>query len=219
MRPPNTLRHFAHLGRRLTVTISAVVVALTTAGLAQAADYPSQHWAYAQCYRTSLTSTWTVMSGVYMNRADGYPHTVYGTAIGTGAYFTGGTWTVIDSNSQQRLYHQVAVASWNSNRRAWDWTYGTWLRGWDYLGDGTSGLDSEVWDASRGMWIKTGYTGAGSPWDASYANGVLTGGIALQAGVKKYVYAHYIWGPIYNAAGQQSFKQYENYELLGSLDC
>ena len=210
------------MGVWLAAVLSLLILSLVATAVAQAAggSYPSQHWAYATCGRTSLTNTWTVMSGLYMNRADGFEART--TSVVGGGTTTSGGWMTPDparSYGPQRLYYQVIVATWNNTKGNWDWTYGTWLRGWDALGDGTSGLDSEVWDASRGRWIPTGYTGSGSPWDASYANGVLSTGIAVSGGIKMYVYAHYIWNPIYNGNGVQVFPRYETSELLGSLVC
>ena len=213
----------AQLAAGLTTALAALILLLATSGVAEASStYPSQHWAYAQCYRTSVTNTWTVMSGVYMNRADGYERAVYATTTGDGGYFTGGSWTLdpVHSHTSQWLYYQVVVLTPDSRYASgYSRTDGTWLRAHDALGDGTSGLDSEVWDKDRGMWIKTGYTGAGSAWDASYANGILTGGIALYGSGQKYVYAHYIWGPIWNLNGDLAFRQYEVYEPLGWMSC
>ena len=215
-----TLRATQSRAARLTVGFAAAVGAsilfLVASGAAGASStWPSQHWASASCYRTSITNTWTVMSNVYMNRADGYPPSVFGMGGGT---ITGGAyWTVIDGHSQQWLYYQVVVATPNSRAAGgYDWTYGSWLRAKDALGDGTSGLDTEV--LIDGRWVRTGYTIAGSPWDVSYANGYV-GGIALRGSGKKYVYAHYYWGPITNLKGDVVFGPYEVYEPLGWMTC
>jgi hypothetical protein len=213
---PATVR----LALGLAMAVGAVVLSLaaTDVALATNSNWPSYHQAGAVCYRTSLTNTWTVMSSIYMNRADGYPRITYGSATGTDPYFTGGSWTVTDANSQQWLYYQVVVGTPRSDGTYY-WTYGTWIRALDALGDHTSGLDTQVWDATRGKWVTTGYTGSGSPTDASYANGNMYGGIALGSG-KKSVWAHFVWGPIYNTVKNTlAFAQYEAWESMGEMSC
>src|SRR4051794_27061438 len=93
---------------RLGATLTVLTVFFTTAGMAQAGTYPSQHWAYATCGRTSVTNTWTVMSGFYMNRADGFESRT-ATTVGGGTT-TGGAWMSPDPNlsyGSERLYYQV----------------------------------------------------------------------------------------------------------------
>ena len=210
-----SLGHWRVKGAMVAIAAAALLVANVEAAQAHG-TYPSQHFAAAVCYRTNILGTWTVMSNVYMNRADGFPATVYGSAVGTGPYFTGGSWGLIDSNSEQWLYYQVVVGT-QLPSGAWTWIRGNWIRAKDALGDGTDGLSTEF-QRSDGTWVRTGYTATSSPWDVSLANGWLSGGIGLSAG-RKYVYGHMWWGPIYNSKNQQVFAPYDHWEPIGYMNC
>ena len=201
---------------RLIISLACGLVAsLLATGSAMAhGSYPSEHRASALCYETTTNGQWAVMSNVYMNRADGYPRAVYGTSIGDGGYFTGGSWTLIESNTQQWLYYRVAIAT-QSSSGAWTWKYGNWMRRLDALGDHTSGLDTEVETfPGSGVYVQTGYTATSSPQDVSLVSGRIGVGPRL-----KQVYGQMWWGPIYNMKNQQVFAPYTHWEPLGSVSC
>jgi hypothetical protein len=79
------------------------------------------------------------MSGVYMNRADGYWPTMvsggydqYGIYVGTssGTDFT-----------KQWLFHRVVVGWYDAYGRL-NWTYGNWIARQNALGDHTDGIST-----------------------------------------------------------------------------
>ena len=200
---------------RILILTGALTAALAgaTSGAAHT-DYPSQHWAAAMCRVTPINGQWTVVSNVMMNRADGFPPNVYGTATGTGPYFTGGSWTLIDSNSQQWLYYRVVVG-WKTATGAWTWKYGTWMRRKDALGDHTDGISTEVETYPRsGVFVKTGYGATSMPEDVSLVSGQV--GAAPRA---KYVYGQMWWGPIFNSKNEQVFAPYTHWHALGYVYC
>src|ERR671932_106357 len=138
---------------RVIVILTAVAVALCAVNSALAhGTYPSEHHASATCYKTQLLGTWTVMSNLYMNRADGFPPSTF--AMGGGDYIYGSSWQLIDGNTQQWLYYRVVVASETAS--GWKWTYGNWIARQDALGDHTDGI-STYFQMQDGSWRLTGY--------------------------------------------------------------
>ncbi len=200
---------------RVIIIVAILAIALFGAHSAVAyGTYPSQHFAAAVCRETPITGQWTVSSNVYMNRADGFPAGVVGTGGTTGPYFTGGgSWTVIDGNSQQWLYYRVVVGTQTSS--GWSWTPGTWMRRQDQLGDGTDGLSTEVETyPGSGVYVRTGYAATSSPEDVSLVSGQI--GVGPRS---KYIYGQMWWGPIYNLKNQQVFAPYTHWEPIGWVNC
>lgn len=195
-----------------TTVAAAFLAALASGGSASAhGTYPSSHRAYhSGCYYTLSTGTWTIVSGVYMDRANGYPPGVIG--VGGGSWSdtygpTGGAVVAIDGHSAQWLYYRVVVMTQLATGQ-WKSTYGNWMRRKDALGDHTDGLSTEIQTANG--WQLTSYALAGGHADASFAN--------VGRG-RKYVYGQMWWGPIYNLAGKQVFAPYTHWEPLGYVNC
>ena len=210
---------------RIAVVIgTAMAVLLSTAGPAVAGDtYPSQHWARARCYTTKSLGTFTVMSSVYMNRADGYLSS-YNLVGGYDMFGnpTGGNVVVADYTPQW-LYYRVVVVWYDANGKL-NRTFGNWIARQDALGDGTDGI-STYFQMPNGSWKLTGYTGGTSPWDVSLANGsfdgTFIGGIAIPRG-RYYAYGEFRWGPIYQTVPgptKVAFPGNDHFDYLGQLNC